>query len=102
MAQKQIVWTRTAANQRRLVFEYWNENNNSTAYSEKLLVQIKQRLDTLLEFPKSGRKTVFKNTFVTSLGHYGIFYQFNKSQLIITGFWDNRQDPKKLLKLLTK
>ena len=100
MAQKEIVWTETAAKQRKLIFKFWNNHNGSTEYSEKLIVQIKQRLDTLVHFPKSGRKTDFKNTLVTSLGHYSIFYQIKSSQLIITGFWDNRQDPEKLIKLL--
>ena len=102
MAKKEIVWTETASKQRRLVLEYWNENNGSTAYSEKLLVEIKKRLDSLKEFPKSGRKTDFPKTYATSLGHYSIFYQLLKSQIVITGFWDNRQDPKKLLALLKK
>ncbi len=100
MAQKDIVWTETAAKQRRLVFEFWNEHNGSTEYSERLIVKIKSRLDTLVNFPKSGSKTDFKDTLVTSLGHYSIFYQIKGSQLVITGFWDNRQDPKKLIKLL--
>ena len=100
MAQKEIVWTETAARQRRLIFEYWNKNNGSTEYSEKLIAQIKQRLDTLVHFPKSGRKTNFLDTLVTSLEHYSIFYQIKRTKLIITGFWDNRQDPKKLIKLL--
>ncbi len=101
MAQKEIVWTETAAKQRRLVFDYWNEHNGSIEYSEKLIAQIKQRIDTLTRFPKSGRKTDFRNTFVTSLGgHYSIFYQIKRSKLIITGFWDNRQNPEKLIKLL--
>ena len=100
MAKREIVWTETAAKQRRFILEYWNENNNSTDYSEKLIVEIRRRLDTLVQFPESGRKTDFPNTFVTSLGHYSIFYQLQKMKLIITGFWDNRQDPIKLVKLL--
>jgi len=100
MANKEIIWTETAARQRRLILEYWNENNASTAYSIKLIIEIKKRLDTLREYPKSGRKTDFPNTYATSLGHYSIFYQILKTQIVITGFWDNRHDPKKLLALL--
>ena len=101
MAKRALVWTETAAKQRRFILEYWNENNTSTDYSEKLIVEIRRRLDTLVQFPESGRKTEFHNTFVTSLVHYSIFYQLQKMKLIITGFWDNRQDPIKLVKLLS-
>jgi plasmid stabilization system protein ParE len=100
MAKKSIIWTETEAKQRRLVLEYWNENNGSTTYSEKLIIEIKNRLDTIASFPKSGRKTDFLKTFVSSLGHYSIFYQILKSKILITGFWDNRQDPKSLIDLL--
>ena len=100
MAKKSIVWTETAAKQRRFVLEYWNENNGSTTYSEKLIIEIRKRLDTIASFPKSGRKADFPKTYVSSLGHYSIFYQILKSKIIITGFWDNRQDPRKLRDLL--
>jgi len=102
MARRKIIWTETAARQRRYIFEYWNENNESNAYSLKLLEQINKRLNTLNEFPNSGNKTNFRNTNVTSLGHFSLFYQINKTQIIVTGFWDNRQDPKKLLKFLER
>ena len=101
MAKKKIVWTETAANQRRSVFEYWNENNKSTNYSEKLITQIKRRLDVLSTYPLSGKQTDFPNTLITSLGHYSILYQIKGNQIFVTGFWDNRKDPKKLYKVLS-
>ncbi len=100
MAKKTITWTETAAKQRRLVLEFWNETNGTTTYSEKLIIEIKKRLDTIASFPKSGRKADFLKTFVTSLKHYSIFYQIVKSEIVVSGFWDNRDDPKKLLNLL--
>lgn len=36
------------------------------------------------------------------LGNYSIFYKIFDEKIIITAFWDNRQDPKKLLKILGK
>lgn len=100
MAKNEIVWTITAVKQRRAILEFWNNNKKSTKYSEKLILRIKIRLDTLKKFPLSGKKTNFQNTLMTSLGHYNIFYQAKKDYIIVTGFWDNRQDPKKLYDLL--
>ena len=48
MAKREVVWTETAAKQRRIILEYWIENNNTTDYSEKLIVEIHRRLDTLV------------------------------------------------------
>ena len=36
------------------------------------------------------------------MGHFSIYYKLLDEKLIITAFWDNRQDPKKLLDILTK
>lgn len=37
MAKRKIVWTETAAKQRREILRYWTERNQSTAYAEKLI-----------------------------------------------------------------
>lgn len=100
MAKREVVWTATAARQLQFVIDYWNEHNGSTAYSTKLYAQIRKRTEVLIQFPKAGRSTEIKNTLITSLGHYSLIYQANKTQIVITGFWDNRQDPNKLLDFL--
>ncbi|MBD3583916.1 type II toxin-antitoxin system RelE/ParE family toxin [Flavobacterium selenitireducens] len=98
MAGLKLFWTETAIRQRNLIFEYWIERNQSFDYSRKLNSKIKERTDTLKQNPELGKKTEFKNTRVVSLGHYSIFYQFDSNTIIVTGFWDNRQEPGKLLK----
>lgn len=93
-----VFWTETALRQRNLIFEYWNERNRSVSYSLKLYTKIKERTNILKESPEIGKMTEHKNMRAVSLGHYSIFYQFDSSKIIITAFWDNRQEPKKLLK----
>ena len=100
MDKKEVVWTQTAVKQRRIILNYWNENNGNTNYSEKLINEIRKRINILLLYPNSGKKVDFPNTRVISLGHYSIFYQVRNEKLIVTSFWDNRQEPKKLYKLL--
>lgn len=102
MVKRTIVWTLTATKQRREILEYWNNRNKSTNYSEKIISFTKARLNIVLNNPLIGKKTDFPNTRVITLGHFSIFYQFNRKYIIITGFWDNRQDPKKLLNLLKR
>ncbi|SFQ72920.1 type II toxin-antitoxin system RelE/ParE family toxin [Flavobacterium akiainvivens] len=101
MATITIAWTQTAIRQRNLVFEYWNERNQSYAYSRKLYAKINERTKILKQNPEIGKITVYQNTRVLSLGHYSIFYRIENTKIFITGFWDNRQNPGKLLKALS-
>jgi hypothetical protein len=39
---------------------------------------------------------------VASLGNFSIFYKVSEEDITITAFWDNRQDPEKLLNILKK
>ena len=100
MAELSIFWTNTALKQRNYIFEYWNDRNKSTTYSKKLNSSIKERTNILKTNPDLGKKTDFHNTRVISLGHYSILYRKVNLKIIITGFWDNRQNPDKLLKFL--
>lgn len=102
MAQLTIHWTETAIRQRNYIFEYWIERNESTTYAKKLSEKIKERTNLLKQNSNLGKKIDFKNTRVVSLGHYSILYQKTDLKIIITGFWDNRQEPEKLLKFLKK
>lgn len=97
MAQLSVFWTETAIRQRNYIFEYWIERNKSNTYAKKLNQKIKERTDLLKQNPDLGKKTEFKNTRAVSLGHYSILYQKYHLKILITGFWDNRQEPEKLL-----
>ena len=100
MAKRIIVWTHTAQKQRRSILEYWAVKNRSTLYSEKLIWLISEQTILISKNPTVFRLTDFKDIRVSSLGHFGIFYKYNESQLIVVAFWDNRQDPQKLLDFL--
>ncbi len=34
------------------------------------------------------------------MGHFSILYKLTDEQLIITAFWDNRQNPQKLMEII--
>lgn len=99
---RKLKWTTVAIKQRDVVFEYWNSRNKSNLYSKKLNLKIKERTTILKSFPELGTETIFSKTRVLFLSYYSILYQFTDNQIIITGFWDNRQDPEKLLGFLKK
>jgi plasmid stabilization system protein ParE len=100
MAERKVVWTETAAQQRRIILEYWVQNNQSATYSLKLLHTSDEKALRIATHPFSYRKSEFLDTRVAALGHYSLFYRIAPDKIIVTAFWDNRQDPKKLVELL--
>jgi len=52
--------------------------------------------------PNIYRQSDFPETRVASMGHFSIYYKIEVNAIITTAFWDNRQDPKKLLQELKK
>lgn len=95
-----ITWTQAAINQRANVFNYWNNRNGNKKYSSKLNRGIRTRLELLKTNPKLGVETTRKDFRVLYYLNYGIHYKTAKTSLFIVGFWDNRQNPEKLLQLL--
>ena len=84
------------------ILEYWVKRNKSNFYSKKLLKLVIQRTEQIAEKPFIYKATDFKNVRIASIGNYSIYYKVTNDQIIISAFWDNRQDPKKLLKILSK
>lgn len=102
MAKRIVVWTETAARQRREILKYWVKRNGTTLYAEKLIKLTTKRIKVILSNPRLFKRVDFSDTHVSVMGHFSIFYKVTKDTLIITAFWDNRQDPKKLLEILRK
>jgi len=102
MAERKIIWTKTAQKQRRSVLEFWLRRTSSPDYSIKLITLISKRTSTLAEHPEFGQISEYPGTRVTTLGHFSIFYKTEESSIFITAFWDNRQDPNDLYKLLNQ
>lgn len=97
-----IIWTNTAALQRRKILSYWNKRNKSKTYSKKLVYEIAERVQFLLNNPEVYIKTNFENIRKSTLGHYNIFYKTTREDLTVIAFWDNRRNPKILDKILKK
>ena len=100
MAKRTVIWTFTAAKQRREIFKYWTERNGSSAYAEKLIKLINKQINTILIYPESFKLADFPDTRESALGYFSLYYKLTPTHLVINAFWDNRQDPKKLLILL--
>lgn len=100
MVERTIVWTKTALNQRREIFKYWTKRNHSTDYAEKLIKLTANRLKVIIQNPKSYKEVNYPDTRISSLGHFSIVYKITNKDIIVTSFWDNRQNPSELLEIL--
>jgi plasmid stabilization system protein ParE len=102
VAERTVVWTSTAVLQRREIFKYWNKRTGSTVYSEKLIYLIKEKVELLLKFPFLGKETTYPETRESALGNFSVYYKITEKHIIITAFWDNRQNPDSLLEELLR
>ncbi|MER3329156.1 MAG: type II toxin-antitoxin system RelE/ParE family toxin [Candidatus Kapaibacterium sp.] len=100
MAKRTIVWTKIADIQFVGILEYWVKRNKSTSYSKKLIRLVSKRTNQIAESPYIYKSTDFRDTHVASLSNFSIFYKVTDHEIIITSFWDNRQDPEKLFEIL--
>ena len=100
MAKRNVIWTKTADIQFVGVLEYWVKKNKSNTYSKKLVQLVSERTNQIAKKPFLYKSTDFKNIRVASLKTFSIYYKVSDAEIIVTAFWDNRQDPKKLLNIL--
>jgi plasmid stabilization system protein ParE len=96
MAKRKVVWTLTAAKQRNAILRFWVRKNQSNTYSKKILELSNRKASYIARNPLMYRHSDYPNTRVASMGHFSIFYKVESNSIIITAFWDNRQDPIEL------
>ena len=100
MAKRNVIWTRTADIQFVGILEYWVKRNKSNTYSKKLVKLVSERTKQIADKPLIYKATDFKDVRVASMGNFSIYYKVADKEITITAFWDNRQNPKKLLEIL--
>jgi addiction module RelE/StbE family toxin len=97
---RQITWTARAQNDRRKIFEYWNNRNKSNLYSRKLNELIRQSLVLIAKYPLIGKRTDKKNVRLKVLKEYLIIYEVLPKEIIVLTIWDCRQNPENLIRIV--
>lgn len=95
-----IIWTQKAIQQFDNVLDYWIERNKSNIYALKLIEEVDDKLKFISLHPLASVATNYPNTRKCAMGNYSIIYKFLDNKIYITAFWDNRQDPNKLNRLM--
>ena len=101
MAKRKIVWTETAAKQRREILKYWTERNKSTTYAEKLIEITAKHLKVISKNPEAFKETDIDEVRESAMGHFSLYYKITPELINVMAFWDNRQEPKTLLKVIS-
>jgi plasmid stabilization system protein ParE len=102
VAKRTIVWTKTADLQFVGILEYWLNRNKSNSYPKKLIRLTEQRTLKIADNPELFKTSEIENFRVSVMGKFSIYYKATISEIIVVAFWDNRQDPDKLLEILSK
>jgi hypothetical protein len=100
MDELKIIWTKIAISQRNEVFAYWNKRNKSTDFSKKINLLIYEKIDLLKNFPLTGVEIQNEDARILHFHNYSLVYKISQSEIYILAFWDNRQNPLKLLEIL--
>ena len=100
MDEIKIEWTEIALKQRKKIFDYWNSRNKSNNFSRKLNQIVYEKIDLLKQNPYS--RIEIENEFyrILHFGNYSLVYKPELPIIYIMAFWDNRQNPNKLRKIL--
>lgn len=95
-----IVWTPKATETFDSIIQYLNEHWTDREI-EKFVVKADRVVHLISIYPKSFLKSERKGIFKARLNKQNsLFYRFRKNQVELLLFWDGRQDPGKLKKLL--
>lgn len=99
---RRIRWSRRSQDDRKAIYSYWNEKNQSKAYSKKLNKLFIEAVELLSIHPQLGRKSTEKEVRIKVVKDYLILYKFTDTELWVMAIFDSRQDPEKLKKRLMK
>jgi hypothetical protein len=100
VAKRTIIWTKTADIQFVGILEYWLNRNKSNSYPKKLIKLTEERTNQIADNPELFKVSENENFRVSVMGKFSIYYKVTVSEIFVAAFWDNRQDPDKLLKIL--
>ncbi|MBA4304991.1 MAG: plasmid stabilization protein [Sphingobacteriaceae bacterium] len=100
MAKRVVSWTAVAIRQRSAILAYWTKRNGSTQYAKKIIELTGRVLVEVAKQPELYKSIDSKGIHCASVGHFSLYYRFDSLNLIVVAFWDNRQDPNRLLEII--
>jgi toxin YoeB len=96
MARK-IIWSIRAQEEKEAIFTFWDEHNQSKAYSRKLNKLFNETISLIRDHPYMGRKTNVENVHIQIVRQYLIVYKIQNEEILIVRIWDGRRNPDDIL-----
>jgi len=94
MAQKKVIWTDEAKEDRKQILQYWAKRNRSKVYSEKLFGEFKDGSKAIAKQPFIGKATDVEDVRYIMVRDYAITYHISENLIHILSVWDERRDPE--------
>ncbi|MCD4794398.1 MAG: type II toxin-antitoxin system RelE/ParE family toxin [Bacteroidales bacterium] len=95
-----LIWSELAQQQKKDIFDYWNERNKSKIYSRKLNMLFNEAAEMLIVHPRIGRMTDFDNIRIKLVRDYWLVYQVAEDEVRVLAVWDTHRNPKRFENLL--
>lgn len=95
-----VIWSPTAKEEYAAILEYV-DGNYGTGSALKLLDQTEKIINQITEFPniyEASQKGNVRKAVITK--QTSVIFRIKKEQIEILHFWDNRQNPEKLIDLI--
>ena len=90
---RRLIWSITAQNSRKSIFDYWNNRNKSKIYSNKLNLLFNENLRIVLKLPEFGNATNNEDIKFIIISHFELIYKITPTEIIVLNIWDTRQNP---------
>ena len=97
---KEIIWSKRAQTDRKMILSFWARHNKSKTYSAKLNRLFINAAKQIRNQPKLGKPTDIENIRVKIIRNYFFTYRETKTTIEIVTIWDCRQDPDKFDELI--
>ena len=97
---KPLVWSVVAKLNIKRIKQFYNERNQSSDYSNKLLRVFKDSAELIERQPLIGKKTDVDGVKAFIILDYIIFYELLEKHILILMVWDCRRDPDQVKNFL--
>ena len=91
---RKIDWSKRAIKEFDDTSLFWENNNNSDVYSQKLLDETLIKINQIAENPLIGEEVGKNYRRVLVLQNFSIIYKVHKEKINISAFFDNRRNPE--------
>jgi len=91
---RRLIWSMEAQNSRKTIFEYWNSQNKSKAYSRKLNLFFHTNLKIVIQLTEFCKPTFREDSKFIIVSHFEIIYKITTNEIVMLDISDTKQNPK--------